>query len=547
MTSMSTVQSRALELTQRLVRVPSCSRTVQEREFAQYLHALLSELGGGMLEVGLYPVPNDPWHRAVPWALLSGQSPRTVVLMSHYDTVDTADYGALRECATEPEVLREQMSAHASWYDPLTQQHLEHPEEWLFGRGAADMKSGIAAHLVALEQFCERARTGGPLPGNVLFFCTPDEESESAGVLAAVHLLSELRRERELEFEGAINTDYTTARFPGDEQKIVYTGTTGKLLPSLYVRGGETHAGEPYVGYDANLLCAEVVRAISMRADLADAAGDEVAAPPVTLKVTDFKDRYDVQVPFDAYAYLNYLTYSLLPSEVLERVRAVASEALSEAVRRIARQHRDWNERAGLPVPPAPAPPQTITYADLLGHARANYGEAAVRRHLEECNASLLVQEVDPRVRSAQLVRELWNLSGLRGPAVVLYYSPPYYPQVSASADTVFLRAVRAVAAEHEAQVKRFFPYISDGSYMSLESVTDLEALTDNMPLWRETSDPSGYSLPLQMIRELGVDVANVGVWGFGAHKREERLHIPYSCGTVPEMVMDVVTRTLSA
>lgn len=545
MASTHTIQARALELTRRLVRVPSCSRTEEERAFGIYLYNLLQEISGGLLEVGLHPVPIDPWHRAVPWALLRGEGSHTIVLMSHYDTVDTTDYGAMQDWATEPDALRKHMNAVAGQYDDLTAKHLTMPDEWLFGRGAADMKSGIAAHLVALEQLCERVRAGNTLPGNVLFFCTPDEESESAGVLAAVELLIELERERGIEIIGAINTDYTTARFPGDEQKIVYLGTTGKLLPSVYVRGVETHAGEPYVGCDANLLCAEVVRAVSMREELADSAGGEIAAPPVTLKATDFKDRYDVQVPFDAYAYFNYLTFSMSPADVLERISTVADHAMREAVEGVQQAHRSWQERAGLPSPGVLPEPLTITYEELLSRANSVNGEAAVTACLEELNVALLAQGMEPRNRSAHVVRELWNLSGLRGPAMVVYYSPPYYPHVSAAGDSRFLRAARTVAAEYGAEVKAFFPYISDGSYLSLLSLDNLGALTENMPLWREGRDASGYSLPLEAIKQLQVDVVNVGVWGFGAHKREERLHIPYSCGILPGMIVETVLQSL--
>jgi arginine utilization protein RocB len=56
-----------------------------------------------------------------------------------------------------------------------------------------------------------------------------------------------------------------------------------------------------------------------------------------------------------------------------------------------------------------------------------------------------------------------------------------------------------------------------------------------------------GYSLPLDRIRELNVDVANIGVWGYAAHTREERVNVPYSCGQVPLIIHDAVLRTLSA
>ena len=247
---------RALELTRRMVGWGSCSRTAEEREFATRLHSLLSEFDEGLLERGLYPVPDDPWERCVSWAFLRGDGPRTVLLLSHFDTVGTEDYGMLQRYALEPDVLRERMRAIAPQFSPLTQAHLE-SDDWLVGRGTADMKSGIAAHLVVLERLVHHVRDGGRLPGNVMFLCTPDEECESAGILASVELLATMERERGIEFVGAINNDYFAPQYEGDDSKRVYTGTVGKLLAGLYVRGVETHAGEPYAGCDADLLLAD--------------------------------------------------------------------------------------------------------------------------------------------------------------------------------------------------------------------------------------------------------------------------------------------------
>ncbi len=540
-----TKHARALDLTKRLVRLNSRSRTPEEREFADHLCGILQEIGGDILELGLHPVPLDPWERSVPWALLRGTGPRTVLLMSHYDTVDTTDYGALRPWATEPDELHERMRALATQFDDLTRQHLESPDEWLFGRGTADMKSGIAAHLTALEELCERTRGGEELPGNVLFICTPDEENESLGMLAAVQLLATLGQESGLEIIGAINTDYTTARYPGDEGKVVYTGTVGKLLPSIYVRGVETHAGEPYGGCDANLLAAEVLRALSMRADLADSDGEEVTPPPISLKAADFKDRYDVQIPFDAYLYVNFLTFTLSPQEVLDRVLEIAREAAQEALIRVQAQRHAWHERAGLQEVGPALPLRALSYVELLREAEEVSGAEVVRSRLESLNDSLFREQVDPRVRSVQMVRELWNLSGLRGPALVLYYSPPYYPHLSGSRRTSFLEAARRVARESGVEVRRLYPYMSDGSYLAIEQGDDLAALTENMPLWRTAPEASGYALPLDTIRALDVDVVDIGVWGYGAHKREERVHIPYSCGEVPRMVLDTILEAL--
>ena len=126
-----------------------------------------------------------------------------------------------------------------------------------------------------MRRLAERARTA-PLPLSVVVLATPDEENESAGVLQAVRFLLRLRDEHGLEYVGAINTDYTTSRAPGDPDWHVYTGSIGKLLPSFLVIGKESHVGDPFDGIDANLLAADLIADLSMNPDLCDAVRGQI-------------------------------------------------------------------------------------------------------------------------------------------------------------------------------------------------------------------------------------------------------------------------------
>ncbi|MEJ7654989.1 MAG: hypothetical protein WKH64_17460 [Chloroflexia bacterium] len=164
---------------------------------------------------------------------------------------------------------------------------------------------------------------------------------------------------------------------------------------------------------------------------------------------------------------------------------------------------------------------------------------------LEAHSAETVASGEDVRLRGVQQVRALWNLTGMQGPAAVVFFLPPYYPHVRPAVDSPFARAVQATADEYGAVVRRFYPYISDASYLSLRDAGDVSALRRNMPLWSDTDRPDRYSLPLDLMASLNLDVANVGVWGYGAHRRTERAYIPYSCGVVPRMIVDLVDRLL--
>jgi arginine utilization protein RocB len=53
------------------------------------------------------------------------------------------------------------------------------------------------------------------------------------------------------------------------------------------------------------------------------------------------------------------------------------------------------------------------------------------------------------------------------------------------------------------------------------------------------------FIIPFDAIRELNCDVTNIGPWGKEAHGKGERVHMPYSFETVPELIHNVVLRLL--
>jgi succinyl-diaminopimelate desuccinylase len=85
------------------------------------------------------------------WAKRAGSSGRTLVFAGHTDVVPT---GPLEQWTSDPFVP-------------------SHRDGKLYGRGAADMKTSIAAFTVAVEEFL--ARTPDPRVG-IAFLLTSDEE-----------------------------------------------------------------------------------------------------------------------------------------------------------------------------------------------------------------------------------------------------------------------------------------------------------------------------------------------------------------------------------
>jgi arginine utilization protein RocB len=540
------------EYTVRLVRIRSVSPGDGENAVAREVLRLLEAdgLAEAYAACGLDLAVDDSYGRHNAYAFLPGASARTVVLLGHIDTVDTADYGPLEEYALDPEALAEREEQLAELAPAIRPDLEAHPGDWMFGRGTIDMKSGVAANIAVMRHFAARAREGQPPPVSLVLLATPDEENVSAGVLQAVRLLTRLREERGLEYLGAINTDYTTARYTGDPHRYIFTGTVGKLLPSFLVVGRESHVGEPFDGLDANLLAAELMRELSMNPGLCDVVRGQSTPPPVTLHASDLKANYDVQLPFMAHFYLNVLTFTTEPAALLERLLEIARATLARTLARVAEAEARWvrgSEDVAVGWQPRERTGTVLTYAELRAAAIQRVGEAVVAGSLaEEMQQS--PAGLDARARCLRLARRLWTLGGLQGPAVVVYFSPPYYPHVAATPCALH-EAVMAMAAahpEHQLVVREFYPYISDMSYLRLDAGTALGALTENMPMWRAEgapAQPGTYTLPLAEIARLGMPVVNLGPYGAGAHQRGERLLMSYSFGTLPHLLTETIER----
>jgi arginine utilization protein RocB len=537
------------DLTTRLVRVRAVSPTADERAVADTILDLLTEdgLADAYTAVGLDALEGDTYARNNVYALVQGQRSATLVLLGHFDTVDTADYGPLEPWATDPDGLAARLD-HLAALTPGLQADLDaHPGEWLFGRGSIDMKSGVAANLAVIRRLAAAAAQGVPPAISVLFLATPDEETESAGVLQAVRFLARLRAERGLTYLGAVNTDYTTAEYPGDPHHYIYTGTVGKLLPSFLVVGRESHVGQPFDGVDANLLAAELIRDLSMNDALCDQVRGQATPPPVTLHASDLKARYDVQLPFAAHFYLNVLTFTTTPAALLDRLRAISEAALARALARLDACEARWVAASGGTARVHAARTGRVhTYAELRAVAERQHDPATVAAVLAE-EAARWPADLDKRARSLHLVWRLWTLSGLDGPAVVIAYAPPYYPHVAAAPGALD-QAVAAVADSYpdlHLVTREFYPYISDMSYLRLDAGVETAALTANMPLWAEpeAAGPGDYTLPLDAIRAMDLPVVNLGPYGRGAHQRGEAVLMPYSFGILPQLLWEVIER----
>ncbi|MDN5311952.1 MAG: hypothetical protein PWQ68_925 [Thermoanaerobacteraceae bacterium] len=540
------IKRLSLELT----RIASVVGTRGEIKAVEYIYDYLKKVDyfiQNSRNLQLKDLKNDSLNRKYVMAFLEGKkaSLNTVLLLGHIDTVGTDDYGDLKEYATEPEILK-QMLSKKSFDEEITNDLKS--DNWIFGRGIFDMKTGVASQMVMIEEFSEQLEK---LQGNLVFIGVPDEEGNSAGMLSAVQDLAELSKEKGWEFIAAIDTDYMTGQYTGDENKYVYIGTVGKLLPCFYVYGKETHVGEAFSGLDANLLASELMKEVDLNYDLCDVAGGEATLPPISLHQRDLKTEYSVQTVNAVNLYFNFATHISQPDEVLEKLKQKAIMAFENTIRMLNENYRKYCELSGTPYKRLPWRTRVFSFEELYKNVKDEIGKE-IDNKLETLTDELLKMGADDREFSLRIVQEVHKHYSDKNPVIIIYFAPPFYPHIfveganqrEAKLLDAVEQAVKEVREKYEYKiiVKKFYPYISDLSYCSIsKNEESIRKLVNNMPAW-----PKKYSLPVEAIQQISMPVLNIGPYGKDAHKLTERISQSYSLDAMPMILQKTIERLLS-
>jgi succinyl-diaminopimelate desuccinylase len=144
----------------------------------------------------------------------------------------------------------------------------------LYGRGAADMKSSIAAFVVAAERFVKE-RPGHS--GSIAFLLTSDEEG--AALDGTVKVVETLKRRKEL-IDYCIVGEPTSVDALGDMLK---NGRRGSLSGKLTVRGIQGHVAYPHlVKNPVHLLAPALAELAKTKWD-----GGNESFPPTSFQVSN--------------------------------------------------------------------------------------------------------------------------------------------------------------------------------------------------------------------------------------------------------------------
>ena len=153
------------------------------------------------------------------WAIKRGSKPQGKVLAfaGHTDVVPT---GPLEQWTNDPFAPTER-------------------DQFLYGRGAADMKTSLAGFVVATEEFVQ---THPNHSGSIAFLITSDEEGPAHD---GTVILCNLLKKRGEKLDYCIIGEPTSVERLGD---MIKNGRRGSLSGKLKVKGIQAHIAYPHLG-----------------------------------------------------------------------------------------------------------------------------------------------------------------------------------------------------------------------------------------------------------------------------------------------------------
>jgi succinyl-diaminopimelate desuccinylase len=198
--------SNTLELAKQLISIPSV--TPDDKGCQEVLSQRLKAIGFTIENMRFGEVDNL-------WARLGTKGP-VLVFAGHTDVVPTGPIEKWRHAPFEPTIV----------------------DGILYGRGAADMKSSIAAMVCACEKFI----SSNPEPnGSIAFLITSDEEGPA--VDGTVKVIEELENRGE-KIDWCLVGEPSSTETVGD---VVKNGRRGSLGAILTINGTQGHIAYPHL------------------------------------------------------------------------------------------------------------------------------------------------------------------------------------------------------------------------------------------------------------------------------------------------------------
>lgn len=208
--------TEAEELTKKLISFKSKTGTQEVLKCAEYIRDWFIENNIEVKIVTYDGVPNVI-------ARIGKKGGKRLLFNGHFDVVPE---GELSEWNTAP-------------FEAVSE------NGFLYGRGVSDMKSGIAAAMLAMKELKKKEEV---LEGEIVFYGVGDEETGS--VKGTMSLLNDYDR------------DFDAAIVPEPTDFCIERAQRGLRWIELHIKGRACHAGRPHVGKNAVEQAAKIINAL---------------------------------------------------------------------------------------------------------------------------------------------------------------------------------------------------------------------------------------------------------------------------------------------
>lgn len=517
------------QLLKELVNQPTITNSPGELIFPKLVEQKLVELDYFQRHKENIKLTTTEDNKNLVTALYKGESAnKTVVLVSHFDTVGTDDFTAYKEEACNPDKLAELFTQNSGNLSEAAIEDLK-SGDFLFGRGIMDMKAGLMLHLSLIEKASIEQ-----WDVNLLLVTVPDEEVNSSGMRKAVEVIEQYQQDFNLDIALHLNSEPTFQQESGDPSHSIYSGSIGKIMPGVLCYGIETHVGNPLSGLSSNYMNSYITQAIEYNRQFKEQFEGEFTPVPVTIVNKDIKETYDVQTPFRTFALYNMFLFNKTP-QVLYR------QFLDIVIKAVERCESDWLNILEQENLQFDSKINVLTYAQLKKYAVEQYGQS----HIDNLITDVLNKTPELHLQSVKITDELMKICRDITPAVVTFFAPPYYPAVNSFDEPIVNDIIETVTEINRSQFDRathrinYFNGISDSSYLNLNaSIDKMEVYAENTPSFNHT-----YHIPFDTIKNISAPIILCGPRGNDAHKVSERLNKTSAFKELPIVLETIIKK----
>ncbi|MEK6264748.1 MAG: RocB protein, partial [Clostridium sp.] len=333
-----------------------------------------------------------------------------------------------------------------------------------------------------------------------------------------------------------------------------HTGSVGKLMPVVYVRGKKTHIGDIFQGFNPLLLLSRIASETELNTDFSDVVGDEVSPPPSWSFLRDGKKCYDASIPESAGGYFSVLTLKRTPNIILDQLLEISKQAFENVIGQMNGNYSKYLLKKNVADHSLPWKTNVKTFAQIYNDAIEQSGDKFLKDYhltIDKLKVDIKNNIISMPESNLALIDKTLEYIMDKTPMVVIAFSPPYYPHVSmndfkeldksvSDIDETIIRIAREVCDETYCK-RNYFMGISDMSYVALnESEKIIPHIESNMPLWGNM-----YDIPFDSLKQLAIPSMNIGPCGKDLHKFTERVLEQDVIRQTPRLISGVIDHIL--